>query len=86
LAAGIASLINVLDPQVVVVGGGIASAGAALFNPLKTYLTEFEWRPSGRKARIVPAKLGGRAGAFGAAWNAMDGLGVKMSGRDDGDQ
>lgn len=71
LAAGVASLINVLDPQVVVIGGGIAKAGAALFDPLNKYLTEFEWRPSGHKARIVPAKLGDRAGAFGAAWNAM---------------
>ncbi len=71
LAAGVASLINVLDTEVVVIGGGIAKAGPALFNPLKTYLTEFEWRPAGQKARIAPAKLGGRAGAFGAAWNAM---------------
>jgi glucokinase len=86
LAAGIASLINVLDPQVVVIGGGIANAGAALFNPLAKYLTEFEWRPSGRKARIVPAKLGGRAGAFGAAWNAMGGLPLKTCVGDDGDR
>ena len=71
LAVGIASLINVLDPEVVVIGGGIAQAGEALFRPLKKYLHDFEWRPGGKKARIVPAKLGDRAGAFGAAWNAI---------------
>ena len=71
LAAGIASLINVLDPEVVVIGGGIAQAGGALFRPLKKYLNDFEWRPGGKKARILPAKLGDRAGAFGAAWNAI---------------
>jgi glucokinase len=71
LAAGIASLINVLDPEVVVIGGGISKAGAALFRPLNQYLAEFEWRPGGARARIVPAKLGDRAGAFGAAWNAI---------------
>lgn len=71
LAAGIASLINVLDPEVVVIGGGIAQAGDALFCPLKEYLNDFEWRPGGKKVRVVPAKLGDRAGAFGAAWNAI---------------
>ncbi len=71
LAAGVASLINVLDPEVVVIGGGIAQAAAALFRPLKKLLNDFEWRPGGRKVRIVPAKLGDRAGAFGAAWHAI---------------
>jgi len=71
LAAGIASLINVLDPEVVVIGGGIAQAGNSLFRPLKKYLNAFEWRPGGKKARIVPAQLEDRAGAFGAAWNAI---------------
>ena len=71
LAAGIASLINVLDPEVVVIGGGISKAGTALFRPLNQYLAKFEWRPGGARARIVPAKLGDRAGAFGAAWNAI---------------
>ncbi len=72
LAAAIASFINVLDPEVVVLGGGITQAGDALFRPLKKHLNDFEWRPGGKKVRIVPAKLGDRAGAFGAAWNAMN--------------
>ncbi|HEY3855078.1 MAG TPA: ROK family protein [Verrucomicrobiae bacterium] len=71
LAAGIASLINVLDPEVVVIGGGISKAGKALFRPLNQYLDKYEWRPGAAEARIVPAKLGDRAGAFGAAWNAI---------------
>lgn len=71
LAAGIASLINVLDPEIVVLGGGMARAGARLFRPLNQFLARFEWRPGGARVRLVPARLGDRAGAFGAAWNAM---------------
>jgi glucokinase len=71
LAAAIASLINILDPEVVILGGGIVRAGAALFRPLRRFLDDFEWRPGGAQARIVTAKLGDRAGAFGAAWNAI---------------
>jgi glucokinase len=61
----------VLDPEVVVIGGGISKAGSALFRPLNQYLARFEWQPGGARVRVVPAKLGDRAGAFGAAWNAI---------------
>jgi len=71
LAAGIASLINVLDPETVILGGGIAKAGPTLFRPLKKYLTLFEWRPFSRRVAVVPALLDDRAGAIGAAWNAI---------------
>jgi glucokinase len=71
LAAAIASLINILDPEIVIVGGGMVQAGPALFRPLRAFLDAFEWRPGGARARVVPARLGDRAGAFGAAWNAI---------------
>jgi glucokinase len=71
LAAGVVSLINALDPEVVILSGGITQAGPALFRPLEKFLGQFEWRPGGSRARIVRAKLGDRAGAFGAAWQAM---------------
>jgi glucokinase len=71
LAAGVCSLINALDPEVIILGGGITQAGAALFVPLSKFLNEFEWRPGGTRARIVRAQLGDRAGAFGAAWQAL---------------
>ena len=71
LAAGITSLINALDPEVVILGGGITQAGSALFSPLRGFLNRFEWRPGGARARIVRAKLGDRAGSFGAAWQAI---------------
>ena len=53
--AAIASLINVLDPEVFIIGGGIAAAGDALFGPLRAELDGIEWRPHGRQVRVVPA-------------------------------
>ncbi|MCW5552588.1 MAG: ROK family protein [Verrucomicrobiae bacterium] len=70
LAAGIAGFINVLDPEAVVIGGGMAEAGAALFEPLSAALDQFEWRPGGARVRIVKAALGSQAGAAGAAYAA----------------
>lgn len=71
LACGIASLVNVLDPEAVVLGGGITQAGPALFNPLADFLEEVEWRPGDVRVKIIPAKLGPFAGAIGAARLAL---------------
>jgi glucokinase len=44
LAIGIASITNILSPETIVLGGGIAEAGDVLFEPLNEYIGEFEWR------------------------------------------
>lgn len=71
LACGLSSLINVLDPEAIILGGGIARAGGALFAPLQQFLDEVEWRPNGAQVRLIPAELGELAGAYGAAWNGL---------------
>ena len=71
LACGLASIINAVDPEVVVLGGGIAKAGDSLFEPLRAVLDEVEWRPTDEAVLVVPAQLGDLAGAFGAARFAM---------------
>jgi glucokinase len=71
LGCPIESMINIADPEVVIVGGGIAAAGPVLFEPLNRVVDKHEWRPHGHKAKIVAAALGEFAGAIGAAYNAM---------------
>ncbi|HEX6716537.1 MAG TPA: ROK family protein [Pyrinomonadaceae bacterium] len=71
LAAVIASFINSFDPEIVIIGGGIAQAGSALFDPLRQQLDQFEWRPMGHRVPIIPAMLGEKAGAIGAAYHAI---------------
>lgn len=69
LAGGVTSLINILDPQAVVIGGGIAEVGDLLFEPLKAHLNRIEWRPGGHAVDILHASLGEWAGAIGALSN-----------------
>lgn len=71
LAAGVAGLINAFDPEIVVIGGGVAEAKEALFGPLRGYLDRFEWRPTGAGVPVVHAELGELAGAYGAARFAL---------------
>jgi glucokinase len=71
LAAGLVSLINVLDPRIILIGGGLAEAGDALFGPLRKQLATMEWRLGDAHVEIVSAQLGPRAGALGAAWRAL---------------
>lgn len=71
LSRAIASLVNVFDPEVVVLGGGIARAGDTLFVPLAAFLARDEWRPGGVGVPVVPATLGALAGAIGAARQAL---------------
>lgn len=67
LARSITSLINVLSPELIVIGGGVSKAGETLMKPLNAFLDIYEWRPKGMKTRIEFAKLGNHAGAIGAA-------------------
>lgn len=71
LGAALASLINIYDPEIVVIGGGIADANDSLFVPLRAALDKFEWRPHGHAVKVVKAKLGHIAGAAGAAHGAL---------------
>jgi len=72
LACAIASYINVLDPEVVILGGGITDAGDQLWHPLERELDQVEWRPGGLRVPIVRAALGGWAGTYGAAAPALE--------------
>jgi len=77
IGVGIAGLVAVLDPEVVVVGGGVSAAGDLLIEParasFRTYLTAKGRRP---EPSVVLAALGPDAGLIGAADLARAGLGA----------
>jgi glucokinase len=72
LGDGLTILVNVLNPEVIAIGGGVAGAGAALLDRLRASIRASAWVPAAEVVRVVPAELGTRAGAIGAALFAAD--------------
>ncbi len=66
LGAGIANLLNVFNPDVVVIAGGVTQAGDALFEPLRAEVRRRAFKPAVDACRIVPGTLPGTAGVVGA--------------------
>jgi len=75
LGVGIASLVNIFNPSVVVVGGGVIAAGELLLEPAREVLAQRALSPSKETARIVSARFGAESGMLGAATLALDGIG-----------
>jgi glucokinase len=72
LAIGLATLTNILSPEMIILGGGITEAGSDLFDPLEKHMCNYEWRAGGNQTEIVKAQYGDLAGAVGAACFAME--------------
>jgi glucokinase len=66
LGAGIANLLNIFNPDTVVIAGGVTAAGDALFVPLASEVRRRAFGPAVRAAKIVPGSLPGTAGVVGA--------------------
>ncbi len=66
LGAGLANLLNIFNPDVVVLAGGVTDAGDALLEPLRGEIRRRAFRAAVDACRIVPGALGGSAGVIGA--------------------
>lgn len=71
LGVGITNLVNIFNPEIVVVGGGAAAAGDLLLAPAREVLAARGLRPSRDQCEIVPAHFGAEAGMLGAAALAL---------------
>jgi glucokinase len=70
LGFGLASLANALDPDLIVIGGGLAALGDALLDPARRILHTYGL-PGPSQCPVVPAALGAEAAVIGAACLAM---------------
>ncbi len=71
LAVAIASFVNIVSPELIIIGGGISKANDLLLKPLNEYRAQFEWRPGGKITPMQLAQFSDLAGALGAAGFAL---------------
>jgi glucokinase len=74
LARILGAATQVLNPDVIVVGGGVSQAGEKLFAPLRSALERYTLASHRERLKLVPAQLGEQAGVIGAglmAWQAQ---------------
>jgi glucokinase len=67
IGAGCVTIINFLDPERIVIGGGVSMVGEPLFEAIQAYVRTYALNPSGRQTEIVPAGLTQNSGVIGAA-------------------
>ncbi len=67
IGTGLASVVNLLNPEKIVIGGGVADAGDLLFAPLKEALKKRTMPIQGSAVEVVHAELGNTAGVIGAS-------------------
>lgn len=67
VGVGVANLLNILNPAMVILGGGVSTAGDLLLEPVRRTARERAFERPARDARIVLAQLGDDVGAIGAA-------------------
>ncbi len=67
IGIGMASVVNLLNPEKIIIGGGVADAGDILLEPLKETLKKRAMKIAGETVEVVPAQLGNTAGVIGAS-------------------
>ncbi len=67
IGIGLASVVNLLNPEKIIIGGGVAAAGDLLLTPIKESLVKRAMPIAGSAVEIVPAQLGNSAGVIGAS-------------------
>ncbi|OGO22757.1 MAG: hypothetical protein A2Z28_06590 [Chloroflexi bacterium RBG_16_51_9] len=72
LGIGVTNLVNIFNPEVVIIGGSMADMGDLLLQPVRAMVAEKAFPLYAQTVEIVPAQLGNDAGLFGAAIYALE--------------
>jgi glucokinase len=74
LGVGLANLINLIDPQIIVITGGVVNGWDLFSTEMYRQVEERAFRTTAQQVRIARSECGDNAGLLGAAWLAMNGL------------
>jgi len=72
LGIGLANLVNIFNPELIVIGGGVSKMGDMLLEPARKVVKERAFQLPARRVRIVRARLGSNAGILGAVAYILD--------------
>ncbi|RKD22612.1 hypothetical protein BEP19_10145 [Ammoniphilus oxalaticus] len=75
LGLALANLSNTLNPEKIVIGGGVSRAGSFFLNPIRDQFRTYALDQVARSVELLPAELGNTAGWLGAAWLVHRNLG-----------
>lgn len=75
LSVALGNLVNLLNPEIILIGGGVAKMGPLLFDKVNQYLEEEAFSHMVKGLPVVPARLGGRAGSLGVVTLARKKMG-----------
>lgn len=75
LGLGLANLVDTLNPEMIVIGGGVAAAGDLLLAPARATMHQWAQPLAAKQVKVCRSRLGWRASLLGAAKLAFDGLG-----------
>jgi glucokinase len=67
LGTGVANIVNIFNPEMVILCGGVVAAGERLFKPIRQEVNRRAFKPASEVCQIVAGTLPGTAGVFGAA-------------------
>lgn len=79
LGFGLSNVINLCNPEIIIVGGGMSAAGDRLLDVVRETTAKHALKLSNEACKIQVAQLGGRAGMIGAAVYANERITMKLS-------
>ena len=78
LGYGVANLVSLLDPEIVVIGGGLAGASDLFLDALRVAMKERAQPIAAKKVKVTVSRLAGDANLLGGAWAAIEGSRRKL--------